>query len=110
MKEGTSIFASCDGIVVATESKFGRGGAELCFEPRSNFVEIFHESGIFSRYYHLLKGSVCVQIGQHVKAGDLIGRSGASGYCDEPHLHFDVVDLSIYASNITRLSPCTIPP
>ncbi|KAG5186676.1 hypothetical protein JKP88DRAFT_353910 [Tribonema minus] len=46
-----------------------------------------------ARYYHLAAGSACVWVGQRVEAGDIIARSGNTGYSSTPHLHFDVVDL-----------------
>ncbi len=37
---------------------------------------------------HLLKGTVLVKIGQDVKAGQLIPKSGHTGWSSAPHLHF----------------------
>jgi murein DD-endopeptidase MepM/ murein hydrolase activator NlpD len=41
---------------------------------------------------HLQKGSVFVQPGDVVKAGNVLGRVGNSGNCTEPHLHLHVQD------------------
>jgi murein DD-endopeptidase MepM/ murein hydrolase activator NlpD len=56
---------------------------------------------LVSGYYHIrpsLTGysfapttpNIVVQAGQHVAAGDPIGRSGNAGKCLPPHLHFEV--------------------
>ena len=36
---------------------------------------------------HLKRGSVTVQAGQSIAAGDIVGAVGNSGNSDEPHLH-----------------------
>jgi hypothetical protein len=41
---------------------------------------------------HLMNGSVAVREGQHVSAGELLGRAGNSGNSDFPHLHIHVQD------------------
>lgn len=41
---------------------------------------------------HLQLGSVPVRPGQHVRAGDVIGRCGNSGNSTEPHLHLQAMD------------------
>jgi murein DD-endopeptidase MepM/ murein hydrolase activator NlpD len=57
-----------------------------------NYVMIDHGNNEYSLYAHLRPGSVCVHIGDQVKAGDLIGKLGSSGNSTEPHLHFHVCD------------------
>jgi murein DD-endopeptidase MepM/ murein hydrolase activator NlpD len=57
-----------------------------------NHVIIDHENGEFSVYAHLKTGSVRVEKGQAVKAGDEIAALGSSGNSTEPHLHFQVND------------------
>lgn len=42
--------------------------------------------------FHLRRGSVCVQTGQDVVAGQLVGHVGLSGRSVLPHLHFQVTD------------------
>lgn len=41
---------------------------------------------------HLRRGSVVVEAGQQVTAGDELGRCGNSGNTSEPHLHFHLQD------------------
>ncbi len=55
-----------------------------------NGVVLNHGNGIFSQLSHLKKESLKVQIGQYVKAGDIIGNCGSSGRSPEPHLHFQI--------------------
>lgn len=56
-----------------------------------NHVVIDH-GGEYSMYAHLKPGTVAVQIGQQVRAGDVIGGLGSSGNSTEPHLHFQMCD------------------
>jgi len=57
-----------------------------------NYVVLDHGSGEFSLYAHLRQGSVPVEIGDTVAAGDVIGRVGNTGHSTEPHLHFQMMD------------------
>lgn len=55
-----------------------------------NYVEIRHDDGTRAIYYHLRKNGPCVAVGMEVAQGDVIGRSGNTGYSLGPHLHFAV--------------------
>jgi murein DD-endopeptidase MepM/ murein hydrolase activator NlpD len=55
-----------------------------------NSVQIDHGQSEYSFYAHLQRGSVRVEVGDRVKAGDVIGKLGSSGNSTEPHLHFHV--------------------
>jgi hypothetical protein len=46
----------------------------------------------YALYAHLGPGSVVVTTGQHVHAGEVIGRVGHSGNSTAPHLHFQLMD------------------
>jgi murein DD-endopeptidase MepM/ murein hydrolase activator NlpD len=59
-----------------------------------NYVMIDHGKNEYSLYAHLQPGSVRVEVGAQVKAGDVIGKLGSSGNSTEPHLHFHVCDKS----------------
>ncbi|MEY2480492.1 MAG: hypothetical protein QOI04_1419 [Verrucomicrobiota bacterium] len=57
-----------------------------------NYVTIDHGKSEYSFYAHMQKGSVRVHVGDHVKAGDVLGKLGSSGNSTEPHLHFHLCD------------------
>lgn len=57
---------------------------------KSNYVEIKHADGKFTRYLHLKKNSTLVKVGDQVRCGQTIGLVGSSGWSSAPHLHFEV--------------------
>jgi murein DD-endopeptidase MepM/ murein hydrolase activator NlpD len=90
MPENTPVLAARGGIVVDTEESFSEGGASDYYKDEVNFVKILHSDGTIGRYFHFGYGKVNVSAGQKVKAGELIGYSGNTGFSTCPHLHFDV--------------------
>ena len=87
---GTPVVAARAGIVMETEAGHaggGRGGEDIA---RANFVRIVHEDGSMALYAHLDTGGVLVRPGQRVRRGEVIGRSGDTGFTTGPHLHFAV--------------------
>ncbi|WP_448203884.1 M23 family metallopeptidase [Azospirillum sp. sgz302134] len=55
-----------------------------------NAVIIDHGDGWQTAYLHMRRGSVAVQPGQRVEAGQKLGLVGLSGLTEFPHLHFGV--------------------
>lgn len=51
-------------------------------------VEVDHGHGYATRYGHL--SQILVKVGDKLKAGDVIGRTGSSGRSTGPHLHYEV--------------------
>lgn len=76
---GTWVGAAADGIVILASTNVGHYGTA---------VYIDHKNGYITHYGHL--SSYSVKVGQKVKAGQLIARSGATGRVTGPHLHFTV--------------------
>ena len=77
--EGSSIFATADGVVEDISDKNSTLGKTIV---------INHGNGYKTSYSHLL--SVGVRRGQKVQRGDIIALSGNSGLSLAPHLHYEV--------------------
>lgn len=84
MEIGTPVSAARDG-----EVGWARDGCNDGDRNCTNLIR--HDDGTVALYSHLTKGGVQVLPGQHVKAGQLIGRSGNTGNTGGlPHLHFSL--------------------
>ena len=57
-----------------------------------NHVILKLADGVYAGYAHLEPGSVRVRAGDHVRAGQVLGRLGNTGASTGPHLHFQVMD------------------
>jgi murein DD-endopeptidase MepM/ murein hydrolase activator NlpD len=90
-KEGTQVVAARRGLVMQVESDFDKAGLNHeRYGGRANFVRILHDDGTMALYAHLRLDGVMVRAGQRVRAGQLIGLSGNTGFTTGPHLHFAV--------------------
>lgn len=90
MPEGTRVLAARDGVVVRCVGRFTEGGTEARHWTRFNSVYVQHADGTIGEYDHLRYNGPAVKPGDRVKAGDLLGYSGNTGYSQGPHLHFYV--------------------
>ena len=77
--EGTLVRPVVQGRVVKVARNLGFG----------LFVEVDHGGGVGTRYAHLRE--VRVRVGQQVRPGMTIGKSGSSGFASGPHLHYEVM-------------------
>lgn len=77
LKIGEPIYAVFDGVVRVAQINGGYG----------KMILIRHYNNLETLYAHLDK--INVKVGQEVKAGDIIGMSGNTGFSTGPHLHFE---------------------
>lgn len=81
------VVAFADGVVTATRNTIP-GYTES--QASGNYVFIDHGNGWSTRYYHLKKGSVSVNVGDHVTKGQVIAYMGSTGFSTGCHTHFEV--------------------
>jgi murein DD-endopeptidase MepM/ murein hydrolase activator NlpD len=77
LKMGTPVYSAFDGIVRISTYDHGYG----------NYVVVRHKNGLETLYGHFSKRSV--EVGQIVKAGQIIGLGGSTGWSTGPHLHLE---------------------
>lgn len=103
MPVGTPVHAARPGLVVAVRDTMQGSGITRFMQGRSNFVFVEHDDGTIGVYGHLQQHSAAVAVGDRVARGQLLARSGNTGYSTGPHLHFEVFRLG------DALQPVTLP-
>jgi murein DD-endopeptidase MepM/ murein hydrolase activator NlpD len=89
MPIGTPVHAARSGVVMGMARYFHGAGEDMKrYGQRANFVRILHADGTMAVYAHLDYEGVRVREGQRVERGQLIGKSGNTGFTTGPHLHF----------------------
>ena len=115
MPKGTLIYSARAGLVSELVMSSSQGGPSKKYLSKSNKIVLSHGKGEYSLYAHLKKGSQRVKVGQRIKAGFPMARSGCTGWCDGPHLHFEVFTKAKDHSRISKefkfktASGCTVP-
>jgi murein DD-endopeptidase MepM/ murein hydrolase activator NlpD len=93
---GTEVFAAAD-AQVAFAGDQGPARCEGYKSARNVWIKLDHGNQADGQryttlYYHL--SEVLVAVGDHVTAGQQIGRSGSTGCSASPHLHFAVIRVT----------------
>ena len=91
MDIGTKIMAARDGLVFRVKEDSNIGGPGPRYSRHANEIEVYHDDGSIAKYVHLKQGGSLVAVGDRVKAGQVIGLSGNTGWSTGPHLHFEVI-------------------
>lgn len=92
---GKKVVAPLDGVVAQVENDIRDNTPTVDTnenKPLGNHVIIEHENGEYSMLAHFQHGTVEVEKGQEVSAGEVLGLAGNSGNSSEPHIHFHVAD------------------
>ena len=93
---GVSVLAAAPGVVAGVRDSMADvsvrigGLASVKDVECGNGALIDHGGGWATQYCHMARGSLTVKAGDHVTAGQVLGRVGLSGETEFPHLHFTV--------------------
>ncbi|GAA2607993.1 MULTISPECIES: M23 family metallopeptidase [Streptomyces] len=90
---GTNVVAAHGGTVVKAGGNGAGDGPAY-----GNAIVVKHGNGTYSQYAHLSK--INVKIGQVVKTGQSIAKSGNTGNSSGPHLHFEIRTTPNYGSAV----------
>lgn len=96
---GEPVHAVADGVVVSVLDGLPDQDPGQLPDPSGitietvdgNHVVLRLADGVFAFYAHISPGTVSVEAGDEVEAGDVIGRLGNSGNTSGPHLHFHLM-------------------
>ena len=87
------VYSVMDGIVTASGWDPKGGG---------NYIKVKHSNSFVTSYLHL--SEIYYKVGEFVKAGFIIAKSGNSGNSTGPHLHFSVIENGNYINPIRFLN------
>ncbi len=95
MRRGVTVRAAAAGTVHAIRDgepdiSADKSDRSVAGREAGNAVVLMHDDGWETQYSHLMKGSISVQKGQRVGAGEALGLIGISGNSTFPHLDFSV--------------------
>ena len=79
-----SVYAVQSGTVEATGYDSSAG----------NYVNIKHDNGFVTKYFHFSSVASGIKVGATVQAGDKIGNQGSTGDSTAAHLHFELRDAN----------------
>lgn len=87
-----NVYAVLDGFVIESGNSSGGG----------KYIKVRHSDSFVTSYLHL--SEMYYEVGERVKAGFIIARSGNSGNSTGPHLHFAVQENGKYINPLRFLN------
>lgn len=81
---GAPIQSIADGVVTLAQDGEGSLGVHMIIE------HVINGERVSSVYAHMIHGSMLFQVGDVVKVGQVIGKTGNTGMSTGPHLHFEI--------------------
>jgi murein DD-endopeptidase MepM/ murein hydrolase activator NlpD len=105
---GVPVYSVADGVVV---NAYDEANEQIPLQPAKglspasiggNMLVVDIGGGAYAFYAHLQRGSLKARLGDHVKAGQILGLLGNTGNTDAPHLHFHLMDgpVPLYANGL----------
>lgn len=91
----TPVHAAAGGVVLLATSSVDVTGHLAGY---GNYVVIGHSGGFMTLYGHLDR--LLVSPGQYVRAGDVIGLLGSTGWSTGPHVHFEIRKNGMYTDPV----------
>lgn len=101
MKEGTDILAARGGTVIKVIDINNKSCHSQKCQKYNNYITIYHKDGTFAEYTHIQKNGAKVKVGDKIKQGEIIAKSGDVGWADGPHLHFVVYLQQLEGKRLT---------
>ena len=92
---GTPIFAAGNGTIEEIGSKGGYG----------KYVRINHANGYETAYGHMTAFARGLEVGSHVRQGQVIGFVGSTGLSTGPHVHFEILINGRFVNPMTVKLP-----
>src|SRR5690625_2367723 len=92
---GKEVVAPLDGVIVSIENNIEDNTPNIETNEEQllgNHVIIEHANNEYSVIAHLKEGSLQIEEGDNVSAGEVVGLAGNSGNSSEPHIHYHIAD------------------
>ncbi|MFT4535038.1 MAG: murein DD-endopeptidase MepM/ murein hydrolase activator NlpD [Saprospiraceae bacterium] len=92
---GDKVLAARGGIVYKVIDSNSKSCKDKSCMEYNNVVMVYHEAdGTSAEYVHLDHNGANVKVGDVINKGDVVGRSGNTGWSSGPHLHFMVYQFT----------------
>ncbi|SEG06991.1 Peptidase family M23 [Halpernia humi] len=99
LHNGADLKANYEKVYSVMDGKVTASG----WDPKGggNYIKVKHSDSFVTAYLHL--SEIYYKVGEFVKAGFIIAKSGNSGNSTGPHLHFSVIENGNYINPIRFL-------